>query len=186
MKYKKNRNKKNEDKIIKNKKDNLFEPQEVSPFLKVICYLSNNICEKNLYITVYSEDRELYRNTGLSPEINAGTFFTDNYMSLFFFGCRVEENLKKDSIVVVTVRKFEKGPKEPISNLPYKTVSQIIWDNSQKIWHVISEEETKIAYSFDGETGKPLKLEHAILFSNIFESLPEIKNVAEFILNERL
>jgi hypothetical protein len=102
---------------------------------------------------------------------NIGTFSKDNYGSLPLFFL---EAFPQKNEAVVIARKFEDGPKEARSQLPYKSLGAMVYKNQE--WKMLSEEFAKAAHITDAETGEVLEVETAVLFSTIPEMFPNLSD----------
>lgn len=97
------------------------------------------------------------------------TFARDNYGSLVYWATRVYDSGEP---VVVLIRRFEEGPKEPRTGLPYKTIGGMRLDSDK--WEIIEEDDMKRCHNTDHATGKALETEKALLFSTIPEMFPKL------------
>lgn len=126
------------------------------PFIKVGFRLAKLAAEQRCYISVFQGN-------------NVGTFARDNYGSLPFYFLQQYEIAEK---TVVIIRRFESGPTEPRTGLPYKTIAGMIYQEDE--WVTIEEEGMKDALTIDHRTGKKIPTEDATLFSTIPEMFPEL------------
>ena len=97
------------------------------------------------------------------------TFARDNYGSLVYWATRAYDSGEP---VVVLIRRFEEGPKEPRTGFPYKTIGGMRFDSAK--WDIIEEDNMKRYHNTDHATGKALETEKAVLFSTIPEMFPEL------------
>jgi hypothetical protein len=131
-------------------------------------------CEPDPFVEGILEITDILRRETVMATVTTptefGTFAQDNYANLLLF---IHQNYaEKEGCMSLILRKFEDGPKEPISNLPYKTLCGARIDDG--IWTFLSEEEMKYAHTTDAETGNPLTVQAGILFSSIEETYPNL------------
>jgi hypothetical protein len=143
------------------------------PFSLVTDFLFHRLSEGQLYITV------------CAPEI--GTFSSDNWswFGAFFGKLRIamDESSWPRCAVSLIVRRFEGGPREPVSGRPYKTIAGLSFVVPPKQspanghWSEISEEKMKTAHRTDARTEMPIDAEPACLFSSFSAMYPEARFV---------
>jgi hypothetical protein len=143
------------------------------PFSLVSDFLFHRLADGQLYITVSAQE--------------IGAFSSDNWswFGAFFGKVRIamDESPWPHCAVSLVVRRFEVGPKEPVSGLPYKTIAGLSFVVPPKqppadgYWSEISEENMKTAHRTDADTGRPIDAEPACLFSSFSAMYPEARFV---------
>ena len=139
------------------------------PFSLVSDFLFPRIALDNLYLTVNAQ--------------GAATFASDNWSWFGPFMGKVriamDESPWPHSAVSLVIRRFEEGPKEPISGLCFKTLAGLYFSAPAKLspsdgyWIETSEDAMKRAHQTDAETGRCLEPEPACLFSSFSSMYPE-------------
>jgi hypothetical protein len=147
-------------------------PQHDS-FSIVSDFLFHRLSDGQLYITVIAQE--------------IGTFSSDNWSWFGAFCGKVriamDESPWPRCAVSLVVRRFEGGPKEPVSGLSYKTVAGLSFAVPPKqspvdgSWNEISEENMKTAQRMDADTGRPIDAEPACLYSSFSTMYPEARFV---------
>ena len=112
---------------------------------------------------------------GFVGEPIMGTFGRDNFASLPHFVMEHWEAAQTGASVIA--RRFEPGPKEPISGFPYKTLGSAMFMAGE--WHFLTEEQMKVSHTTDATTDAPIPVEAAVLFSTIPEMLPNFLDEPE-------
>jgi hypothetical protein len=143
------------------------------PFSLVSDFLFHRLAGGQLYITVKAQE--------------IGTFSSDNWSWFGAFLGKVRIAMDESPwplcAVSLAVRRFEVGPKEPISGLLYKTIAGLSFVVPPRLppaagyWIDTGEENMKKAHRTDADTGRPIDAEPACLFSSFFAMFPEAKFV---------
>jgi hypothetical protein len=146
---------------------------ERDPFSLVSDFLFHRLADGQLYITVIAQE--------------VGTFSTDNWswFGAFFGKVRIamDESPWHQCAVSMVLRRFEVGPKEPVSGLPYKTIAGLYFAvppekfPADGFWIEVSEETMKTAHRTDADAGRPVEAEPACLFSSFSAMFPEARFV---------
>lgn len=137
---------------IMNRKN--FPPND--RYIAMLFKLSKLAAENRCHITIMQEGFQ-------------GDFARDNYGHIPRFLMETYENASHTAVVI---RRFEEGPHEVKSGLPYKTLGGMRYTGTN--WSPISEEEMISAHTTDATTGEKLPTETAVLFSTIPEMFPSL------------
>jgi hypothetical protein len=144
---------------------------ERDPFSLVSDFLFHRLAGGQLYITVLAQD--------------VATFSSDNWSWFGAFSGKVriamDESPWRQCAVALILRRFEEGPRDPVSGLPYKTLSGLFFcvppkrSPSDGYWMEFAEEIVKKAHRTETGTGRPIDVEPACLFSSFSEMYPDAR-----------
>ena len=127
------------------------------PFMKSVFKIADLLSRGSLFAAVNIDGK-------------IGTFAKVNYGSLPLF-C-MEFYSVPAQVISFIFRRFEEGPVEPISKLPYKTLGGAFYIPQDDYWHFLTEDKMKECHTIDPETGVKTPVEAGILFSTIPEMFP--------------